>query len=269
MEQGASGVKIFKALGLGVRLKDGSLLKVDDKRLEPIWRTAGKVGAIIAWHVADPVAFFDPITPENERYDELSMAPDWSFHGKDYPSHEDLLAARDRVMKAHPKTIFLGIHLANHPEDIDYVDRLLDACPNLYVDVSARVPEIGRHPPEKVRALFTKHQDRILFGTDIIVSPGALQLGSVSKDPPTPDDAVAYYEAHYRFFESSERQIPHPTPIQGRWKVDAVGLPEAILQKFYFDNADKLIFERRRQWVAKHPPKPAPAASSESNVKAR
>ena len=34
MRDGASGVKIFKALGLGVRLKDGSLLKVDDPRLE-------------------------------------------------------------------------------------------------------------------------------------------------------------------------------------------------------------------------------------------
>ena len=43
MREGASGIKIFKALGLGVRLKDESLLRVDDKRLEPIWRRAGEL----------------------------------------------------------------------------------------------------------------------------------------------------------------------------------------------------------------------------------
>ena len=97
VKEGASGVKIFKALGLGVRLKDDSLLRVDDKRLEPIWRTAGEVGAIVAWHVADPVAFFKPVNEQNERFGELSMAPEWSFHGQDFPSHEELLAQRDKA----------------------------------------------------------------------------------------------------------------------------------------------------------------------------
>ena len=252
VKRGARGIKIFKSLGLGVRLKDpekGPLLRIDDKRLEPIWQRAGKIGAIIAWHVADPVAFFKKPDKSNERYYELSMAPEWSFYGKDYPSHADLLAQRDKVVASHPKTTFLGIHLANHPEDLDSVARLLDRCPNMYVDTSARLGEIGRHPQKKVRAFFIKYQDRILFGSDFIVTPGGMQLGSVSENPPTFKDALRFYSDHRKFFETDARQIDHPTPSQGNWKVDAINLPPKVLRKIYHGNADRLIFAHRRQWL--------------------
>jgi len=254
MKQGASGVKIFKALGLGVHLADNKLLAVDDPRLDPIFERAAATKAIVAWHVADPVAFFEPVTPKNERYDELSLAPDWSFHGEDqygnaYPSHAELLAARDRVLKKHPRTTFLGIHLANYPENIDYVARLLDSCKNLYVDISARVPEIGRHPVKKLKAFFTNYQHRILFGTDLIVTPAGMQLGSVSEKPPNFADAVEYYRRHRRFFETADRQFDHPTPIQGRWKINGVDLPLPVLKKIYYDNAERLIFAPRRAYL--------------------
>lgn len=252
MRDGASGVKIFKALGLGVRLKDGKLMRVDDPRMEPIWQRAGKVGAIVAWHVADPVAFFKPVDKSNERYEELSMAPEWSFHGKDFPGHDELLAQRDRVVERHPKTTFLGIHLANYPESLDYVDRLLDRCPNMYVDTSARLGEIGRHPVEKVRAFFTKHQDRILFGTDLIVTPNGMQLGSTQENPPTFEEALRFYKAHRHFFETADRSIDHPTPIQGRWKINGINLTGAVLRKLYVENAERLIFAHRREYLRSH-----------------
>lgn len=242
---GAKGLKIFKALGLGVRDPDGKLLHVDDPRLDPIMERAAKLNIVIAIHTGDPKAFFEPVTEANERYAELSEAPDWSFYGGDYPSREQLLAERDRLIARHPKTTFLLIHLANNPEDLDYVAGLLDRAPNVYVDTTARLPEIGRHPVAKVRDFFIRYQDRILFGTDLSISPYGMQLGSVSKDPPTFDDAVAFYEAHYRFFETDEKNIDHPTPIQGNWKINAIHLPRPVLRKLYYDNAEKLIFQRK------------------------
>nr|MBP7127527.1 hypothetical protein [Myxococcota bacterium] len=109
---------------------------------------------------------------------------------------------------------------------------------------SARVPEFGRHPAGKVRAFFVKHQDRILFGSDLVVDlNGALQLGSVSRKDPSIEDAVVFFERHWRYFETTDRQIDHPTPIQGRWKVDAVGLPPDVLRKLYVGNAERLIWQ--------------------------
>ncbi|NOZ02785.1 MAG: amidohydrolase family protein [Deltaproteobacteria bacterium] len=249
-KDGVVGIKIFKALGLKVRNADGSLVKIDDPRLDPIFAACGRLGLIVAWHVADPVAFFQPVTPENERYDELKIAEDWSFYGKDFPSHDELLAARDRVIERHPETVFLLIHMANYPERLDIVDKLLDTLPNVYVDTSARVPEIGRHPAKDVRAFFIKHQDRILFGSDFISGgDGNMQLGSVWYVPgeePDLDDAEEFYERHWRYFETDQKQMEHPTPIQGRWKVDGIKLPPDVLQKLYVTNAEKLIFSGKR-----------------------
>jgi predicted TIM-barrel fold metal-dependent hydrolase len=240
---GMVGIKIFKALGLAVRDTKGKLIPADSPKLAPLFDACGKLGLIVAWHIADPVAFFDPVNPDNERYDELKLAPDWSFHGQDYPRHAELIAAQDRVIRRHPNTVFLLIHFGNYPENIDYVDRLLDACPNVFVDTSARVPEIGRHPADKVRSLFIKHQDRILFGSDFIAGPtGAMQLGSVSEHEPTVADAQVFFERHWRYFETRETQIDHPTPSQGNWKVNAVGLPLEVLRKLYVTNAQKLLF---------------------------
>ncbi len=244
-KDGAIGVKVFKALGLAVRTADGKLLPADDPRLIPIFEACAELGLIFAWHIADPVAFFEPVTPANERYAELSIAESWSFFGKDYPSFQSLMEAQERVIARHPKTVFLLIHFGNNAEDLDYVDRLLDRYPNVYVDTSARVPELGRHNAEKLRALFIKQQDRILFGSDIIFgSRGQMQLGSVSPNPPTPDDAEEFYARHWRFFETGLRQIEHPTPIQGDWKIDAIDLPMDVLEKIYVKNAEKLLFSK-------------------------
>jgi predicted TIM-barrel fold metal-dependent hydrolase len=252
MRQGASGIKIFKNLGLGERTKDGKLLRIDDPRLEPIWRRAGELGAIVAWHVADPVAFFKKPDETNERWDELKLAPDWSFYGGDFPSFDELLDEHDKVVASHPKTTFLAIHMGHNAEDLKRVARTLDRYPNWYVDTSARIGEFGRHPREEVRAFFTKYQDRILFGSDFIATAKGMQLGSVRPTPPTFEDAVKFYADHRRYFETADRQIDHPTPIQGRWKVDAIDLPEPVLRKLYYDNADRLIFAPRRAWLKQH-----------------
>lgn len=239
---GAKGVKIFKALGLKVKRADGSLVPVDDPALDVIFEKAGELGFIVAMHTADPVAFFEPVTPDNERFEELSMAEGWSFHGDEFPSHDELLAQRDRRIARHPRTKFLLIHLANYPENLDYVDKLLDTYPNVWVDTSARVPEFGRHPAKKVREFFIKHHDRILFGSDFISTPYGMQLGSVSKDEPRVQDGVVFFNRHWRYFETGDRRIDHPTPSQGNWKVDGIELPPEVLRKFYLENAEKLIF---------------------------
>jgi len=44
----------------------------------------------IAIHTSDPEAFFLPVDRFNERYDELQNHPDWSFHGRDFPSNMEL-----------------------------------------------------------------------------------------------------------------------------------------------------------------------------------
>lgn len=242
-QMGARCLKISKGLGLGVPdfNNPDALLAVDDARLAPIWDAAGRLKLPVFIHTGDPKAFFEPLGPNNERMAELGVHPDWSFHDAQYPRRAALLAARDRVLARHRGTIFVGVHFANNSEDVDYVDRALDAHPNLYVDVAARLPEIGRHDPAKVRALFIKHQRRILFGTDLGLHRG-IMLGSVGKTRPRLPDVFLFYADHFRWFETLDKGMAHPTPIQGDWTIDGIDLPAAVLDRIYAGNALALFW---------------------------
>ena len=164
---GARGLKILKVLGLFLREQgaSGPLVKVDDARFDPMWEACGSLGLPVAMHVSDPTAFFLPIDANNERYEELNRHPDWSFHGKDYPSNAEILAARDRVLARHPKTRFIGLHVGHSSEDLGAAAAALDRFPNLHVEIAARIGELGRQP-RAARHFFDRYQDRILFGTD-------------------------------------------------------------------------------------------------------
>src|SRR5690606_11834172 len=54
IKAGARGLKIFKDLGLRIRKADGTLLRVNDPELDPIWATAGRLGVPVLIHTAEP-----------------------------------------------------------------------------------------------------------------------------------------------------------------------------------------------------------------------
>jgi hypothetical protein len=92
-----------------------------------------------------------------------------------------------------------------------------------------------------MRALFIRHQDRILFGTDLGVTAGGLTLGSRGSEPDPPWAVPAFFASHFRYFETNTRNMAHPTPIQGDWTIDGIGLPEEVLAKLYADNARRIF----------------------------
>lgn len=221
---GASGLKLFKQFGLGYKNPDGSLIKIDDPRWNPIWAACGRLGLPVIIHTADPAAFFLPIDETNERWEELHRHPEWSFYGKQFPSRESLLAARNRVIARHPRTIFIGAHFANNPEDLKQVAAWLKKYPNLYLEFASRIGELGRQP-YTARKFFLKHADRILFGTD----------------GPWPEQRITLY---WRFLETFDENFPYSEksfPPQGFWNIYGIGLPDSVLKKVYHENAVRIL----------------------------
>ena len=220
--RGARGLKILKELGLVVRDRAGALVKVDDPRLDPIWAECGRLRIPVAIHTSDPDAFFLPLDGTNERYDELVEHPDWSFYGDRFPQKEELLTARNRVFARHPRTTFIALHVANHPENLDDVSRVLDRYPNVVVETGARHAELGRQP-RRAREFFVKYQERILFGTDA-----------------RPEDAM--YHNWFRFLETADESFDYwHSPGQGRWTISGLDLPEKVLEKVYRRNAERVF----------------------------
>lgn len=224
VESGVSGLKLFKRFGLEYRNPDGSLIDVDDARFDPIWQACGELGIPVIIHTADPAAFFEPIDETNERWEELSRHPDWSFHGEDFPSRDELLEARNRVIGRHPKTKFIGAHVANHSEDLSVVSGWLEKYPNLYIETASRISELGRQP-FTARKFLIQHSERILFGTD----------------GPWPE---ARLNINWRFFETQDESFAYSEkvpPPQGMWQIHGLNLPDAVLKQLYFENACRLI----------------------------
>lgn len=238
---GARCLKIEKALGLHVHHPDGRRLAVDDPWLDPVWETAGRIGLPVVIHTADPEAFWLPSDENNERIAELTAHPGWSYYGRDVPSFEGLLAELMNVVARHPDTIFVAVHFGNRAEDPAWVSAQLDKYPNLFVDLAARIPEVGRHPAAQVREIFIRHADRILFGTDLGVSGASfLMLGSFGEEPNRRDEVGPFFEAH-RLWMETDRVLPSPTPIQGEWDIHGLNLPARVLEKVYVDNAVRIF----------------------------
>jgi len=223
---GAKGLKFHKSLGLGYRYKNGKLMPVDDPKLDLVWETCAKYNRPVMIHTADPAAFFTPLDNYNERWHELNTHPNWLFHGEKFPSREELLAQRNRAIARHPKTTFICAHFANNPEDVATVAKWLDKYPNMYIDIDARISELGRQP-YTARKFFLKYQDRVMFGTDT-----------------TPDRQA--YRMYYRFLETDDEYFDcaRGHHRQGFWMIYGVFLPENILEKLYHGNADRLFFGR-------------------------
>lgn len=239
---GAAGLKEYKRLGLNLKDRAGKLIRIDDPRLDAMWKRCGELNMPVSIHVADPRAFWLPYDEKNERWKELKDHRSWWFGDTNkYPPRMELLEALNRVIARHPKTTFVCVHFANNAEELEWVDAALSKYPNMMADLAARIPEIGRHDPEKVRRLFIKHQDRIFFATDFQVYDRLILGSSGNEPPPTDDDAAEFFAKEWRWLETNDRDFPHMTPIQGDWTISGIGLPAAVLRKVYFDNARKLL----------------------------
>jgi predicted TIM-barrel fold metal-dependent hydrolase len=225
-DAGAGGLKIWKDLGLGIRDAQGAFVLPDDERLASVFATAGELRLPVLIHTADPVAFFQPPDVKNERLEELAQKPEWSYFGRDFPSFERLIESLEALIAAHPGTTFIVAHVGCYPENLAWVDRMLESYPNMVIDISQRMAELGRQPRAAAR-LIAKHRERVLFGTD-------------SLRPSAP-----LYRRWYRFLESDDESFAYfpfdGAPPQGRWAVSALQLPPEILVPVYRTNARRVL----------------------------
>ena len=218
---GAAGVgEINKGFGLYARKADGSRLKMDDPELDPVWETAARLKIPVFIHVGDPSEFFEPIDYQNERWLELALYSDRRYQDRArFPSFEELMAERDRLLARHPNTIWVLAHLGWHANDLARLGRMFDRMPNLYSEVGAILYDLGRQP-RAAREFMIKYQDRLLFG----------------KDSFQPDE----YPYYWRVFETNDEYFDYYRDYHAFWKLYGLGLPDSVLKKLYFSNALKV-----------------------------
>ena len=221
VKAGAVGVgEVSKSFGLSIRKRDGSRLKVDDPDLDPIWQAAARLDIPMFIHTAEPQEFFSPLDHKNERWLELALFPDRRNYEPGHVTFEELMTERNNLFKRHPKTRFIAAHFGWHANDLTRAAKMLDAYPNVVVEVGAILYDLGRQP-RAARDFFLKYQDRILFG----------------KDSWQPEEFPYYW----RVFETRDEYFDYYRDYHAFWKLYGMDLPDVVLKKLYFQNALRVV----------------------------
>ncbi len=218
--KGARGVGELTDKGWGLQSNEKSALprnkrlRLDDPRLDPFWNKLAELNIPANIHIADHPSCWRPLGPHQERTPDFQG---FSLYEKDVPSHEELLATRDRMLAKHPKTTFIFCHLSNQGHDLAALAKVLDRHPNMYIDISARDYEIGRQP-RMARAFLDRYRGRVLFGTDM-------------------GREKSMYEGWWRLLETADEYLP------GRiwWPYYGLELSDATLKSLYRDTALKVL----------------------------
>jgi predicted TIM-barrel fold metal-dependent hydrolase len=235
-EQGAVGVKVWKEIGMEIRRPDGTFILPDDPLFDPIYAFIAERGKVLHAHLGEPIEAWLPLNPDSVSYNYYKSNPEWHLYQKpEYPSHAAIIAARDNILRKHPKLVMVAAHLASLEHDLDGIAERLDRYPNLNIECAARVRYLARYPAPKVRDFFIKYQDRILYGVDMSWKPYR------EKRPPTSAMRQGYilrreerYRADWAYFAGTGE-----TNYEGH-KVQALALPREILEKFYNGNARRI-----------------------------
>ncbi len=219
-KNGAKGLKIYKSQGMSNLDKAGNRIRINDPRIDPIWAKCGELGIPVLIHSADPKPFWEPHDSLNERWLELKLRPNRK-RGPDNPaSWETIIGEQHDIFKKHPNTTFIAAHMGWYANDLKTLDGLLDAMPNVYVEIGAVIAELGRQP-RMANRFFEKYQDRVLFG----------------KDSYKPEE----YPTYFRVLESDDEYFPYYKRYHAFWKMYGLDLPDEILKKLYYKNALKII----------------------------
>jgi predicted TIM-barrel fold metal-dependent hydrolase len=246
--EGAVAVKVWKDIGMQHRDAGGLAVMIDDTRFAPLFDWLEKRGVPVLGHQGEPRNAWLPLAEMTIRGDREYFAEHPQYHmagRKEWPTYEEQIAARDRMLSMHPRLTFVAVHLASLEWDVDRIARFLRAHRNANVDLAARLPHLqlqASHDRDKVRNLFIEFQDRILYGSDYARGDGVSDADFAS-------EAHAGWVADWQFLAGSDelRSEEFDGPFRG------LDLPREVIDKVYARNARRIFPTAWRGAAGSHP----------------
>jgi len=236
LAQGAVAVKVWKDIGMQLRDRTGRAVMIDDARFVPVFESLVARGVVVLGHQGEPRNAWLPLEQMTIRGDREYFAAHPQYHmfrHPEWPSYDEQLAARDRLLERFPRMKFVGVHLASLEWDVDRIAEFLARHPQASVDLAARLVHLQLQSVadrDKVRKFFLAFQDRILYGSDL--AGGHHQ-----------DDAALAVEAHEAWLADWQfltgDAFLHSADFEGRFQ--GLALPRSVIDRIYRDNARRLL----------------------------
>ncbi|WP_025764517.1 amidohydrolase family protein [Dyadobacter tibetensis] len=233
-KKGATGVKVWKNIGMEYKDSAGDFVMIDDPRLDPIWDFIEANNKTLVGHLGEPKNCWlplDQMTVANDK-EYFESHPEYHmFLHPEFPSYQNQIDARDNMLAKHPGLRFVGAHLGSLEWSLDELAKTLDKYPNMAVDMAERISHIQYQTiqnHQKVHDFFLKYQDRILYSTDIVFDDSAPADYLI-------EQAGALWKRHWAFF-TSDQTMEAP---ELKESFQSLHLPKEVIDKLYHSNAKK------------------------------
>jgi len=231
---GAITVKIWKNIGMTVRDRDGNFIMVDAPGLKPVFDFIKSRGLPVTGHLGEPLNCWLPLDRMTVSSDSGYFAGNPQYHmflHPEYPSYNDQIRARDKMLEQNPGMMFIGCHLGSLEWNVDSLALRLDRYPNMAVDMSARICHLqyqSAQDRERVRDFIIKYQDRLLYGTDVGYDGG--------RNP-----EIFKKRMHNTWLYDWKYFVTDSEMNSGLFKGEFTGLklPKKVIDKIYRENAVK------------------------------
>jgi predicted TIM-barrel fold metal-dependent hydrolase len=236
LQQGAVGVKVWKDIGMQQRDPDGHVVMIDDARFTPIFRLLEQRGVVVLGHLGEPRNAWLPLESMTIRGDREYFTAHPQYHmfaHPEWPTYEEQIAARNRLLDRHPKLRFVALHLASLEWSVDRIDEFLKRYPSASVDLAARLVHLKLQAStdrEKVRRFFIEHQDRIVYATD-------LTRTTEQTDAAFAEEAHTVWQDDWRFL-ALDREM-RSEEFDGAFR--GLALPREVIDKVYGANARRIF----------------------------
>jgi len=234
--EGAVAVKIWKDIGMTFRDTSGQFILIDDPRLDPVLDFIESRGKALVNHNAEPKNCWMPLEEMTVKGDSSYFSRHPQYHmylHPEYPSYEELIAARDRMLAKHPDLRYIGCHLGSQEWDVEVLAKSLDEFPQMTVDMAARIPHFKIQDRDKVRDFIIRYQDRLLYGTDFIMrgtgDPG--WTGKMAREM-----LGHTWMPDWEYFTTDNIFTQNDKVREYR----GLDLPAPVLRKIYYENACRM-----------------------------
>jgi predicted TIM-barrel fold metal-dependent hydrolase len=230
LDQGASGFKIWKDIGMTFQDSLGRFVLLDNPLFERVLAFMEASGFPLLTHIGEPLNCWLPVDSMTVNGDKSYFTNHPEYHmylHPDYPSHERLMQSRDHVLATYPRLKMVGAHLGSLEWDVDVLAERLDRYPNFAVDMAARVCHLQVQERNKVHDFILKYQERILYATDLGVSEENVE------------DRIQWlqneWRSDWRYFATDS--LMSSRNVEGEFM--GLDLDREVLEKIYYSNALK------------------------------
>ncbi len=234
LDADASGIKIWKNVGMELRDSEGRYIMASDQAFDPVFRYLENNQVPLMAHLGEPRSCWLPLEEmdllNHVRYYTANPQYHMYLH-PEAPTYEDQIAVIDELLTRYPDLEYIGAHLASLEWSIDEVARRLDTHAMLMIEFSARIGHLQHQSHsnyQKVRDFMIKYQDRIMYGTDTGVSSRSTNVAMEK------ERLHGLWLRHWQYLATdSEVEVPE----LGGEKVKGLSLPRQVIDKIYYQNA--------------------------------